>query len=309
MGHGEIEFVRRLLAGQTGLRPWSRLGVGDDMAILDVDGTTILLTADMLLDGVHFQADRQPIAAIGRKAVACSLSDCAAMAARPLAILVSVALPRSFPAQRAQELVESMRQTADAFDCDLVGGDTTRWRHPLAIDVCLVGGTYPGLVPVRRSGARPGDMLVVTGTLGGSLLGRPLVVTPRTAEARRMAEALGPNLHALMDISDGLSLDLTRMCEASGTGARLDEAALTSVSSDAAREAARADGRSVLDHILNDGEDFELLAAVAPEVPPRALTRLGLTRIGVMTDRDLVLADSQGRTSPLEPRGYDHFND
>ncbi len=308
MANGEIEFVRWLLAGQTRLRPWSKLGVGDDMAILEVDDATILLTADMLLDGVHFQADRQPITAIGRKAVACSLSDCAAMAARPLAALVSVALPRSFPMQSAQELVRSMRQTADAFDCDLVGGDTTRWDHPLAIDVCMVAGTYPGIAPVRRSGARPGDILVVTGSLGGSLLGKHLTFTPRTAEARSMAEALGPGLHALMDISDGLSLDLTRMCEASGTGARLDEEALTSVSSDAAREASRADDRSVLDHAMNDGEDFELLAAVAPEVAPETLARLGLARIGVMTDQNLVIVDRQGRMTPVEPGGYDHFH-
>jgi thiamine-monophosphate kinase len=308
MADGEMEFVRWLLAGQGRLRPWSKLGVGDDMAILEVGGTTVLLTADMLLDGIHFQAGRQPLAAIGRKAVACSLSDCAAMAARPLAATVSVALPRSLPMHRAQELVQAMRQAADSFGCDLVGGDTTRWDHPLAIDVCMAAGAYPGIAPVRRSGARPGDMLVVTGPLGGSLLGKHLTFTPRVAEARNIAEALGPNLHALMDISDGLSLDLARMGEASGAGARLDEEALAGVISDAAQEAARADGRSPLDHALNDGEDFELLAALSEDVDRSALDRLGLVRIGVMTERDFVLVDPHGRTTPVKPGGYDHFD-
>jgi thiamine-monophosphate kinase len=308
MTNGELEFVRRLMAEQGRLRPWSKLGLGDDMAILEVDGVTLLLTADMLLDGVHFQTDRHDLAAIGRKAIACSLSDCAAMAVRPLAATVSVALPRSLPMERAQALVRAMRETADAFDCDLVGGDTTRWDQPLAVDVCMLAGTYPGIAPVPRSGARPGDRLVVSGPLGGSRLGRHLTFTPRVAEARKVADALGPDLHALMDLSDGLSLDLTRMCEASGTGARLDETALAGVVHDAAREAARADGRTPLDHALHDGEDFELLAAVAAAVDPARLTRLGLAPIGVMTDRDLVLVDGHGSATELSPGGYDHFH-
>ena len=309
MNGGELDFVRWLQKDLRNLHPWTQLGVGDDMAVIELDGTTVLVTADMLLDGVHFSARDHSLDAIGYKAIACSLSDCAAMAARPLAATVSVALPRQMGLTDAQRLVRAMRDAADRFDCDLVGGDTTRWSHPLAIDVGMIAGTYPGIEPVRRSRAQLGDSLVVTGSLGGSLRGRHLTFCPRVHEARRIAEALGPDLHAMMDISDGLSLDLLRMCEASSCGARLEEGALDAVISDAARQAAADDGRSPLHHALDDGEDFELLAAVAssPTVTAR-LAELGLRPIGVVTEADLVLLAPDGTFRPLEPRGYDHFD-
>jgi len=304
MEGGERELVRRLQAGQGRLRAWTKLGIGDDMAVLRIDGATVLVTTDMLLDGVHFSAREHSLEAIGHKAIACGLSDCAAMAVRPLAATVSVALAGNMALDDAHRLAEAMRRTADEYDCDLVGGDTTRWEHPLAIDVCMIAGVYPGIEPVRRSGARPGDVLAVTGPLGGSLAYRHMTFTPRVREARRIAEALGADLHAMMDISDGLSLDLARMCEASSTGARLEERDLDVVISDAARSA--GDGRSPLTHALEDGEDFELLAAVAPGAAAR-LRELGLYRVGEMTQADLVIAGQDGTIRPLEPRGYDHF--
>ncbi|UCG15931.1 MAG: thiamine-monophosphate kinase [Phycisphaerales bacterium] len=309
MNGGELDFVRWLQRSQQKLRAWTKLAVGDDMAVLDIDGAAVLVTTDMLLDGVHFSTATHSLEAIGGKAVACSLSDCAAMAVRPLAAAVSVALNDRMGAADARRLVGAMRRAADAFDCDLVGGDTTRWSRPLAIDVCMIASPYPGIEPVRRGGARPGDALVVTGPLGGSLRGRHLTFTPRVREARRIAETLGPSLHALMDISDGLSLDVLRMCEASGTGALLEEEALDCVISEAAREAAAADGRSPLVHALHDGEDFELLAAVAPDAAtPARLAELGLCRVGQVRDSDLRLVDRGGRVRALEPRGYDHFD-
>jgi thiamine-monophosphate kinase len=296
--------VRRLQAGQGRPRAWTKLGIGDDMAVLRIEGATVLVTADMLLDGVHFSTREHSLEAIGRKAVVCSLSDCAAMAVRPLAATVSVALSGGMGLSDAQRLVEAMRRTCDEYDCDLTGGDTTRWPHPLVIDVSMIAGVYPAVEPVLRSGARPGDVLAVTGPLGGSLAGRHMTFTPRVREARRIAEALGADLHAMMDISDGLSLDLARMCEASGTGARLDERDLEAVISDAARSA--GDRRPPLSHALDDGEDFELLAAVAPAEAPR-LRELGLYRIGGVTEAGLSIVDRGGGTRPLEPRGYDHF--
>jgi thiamine-monophosphate kinase len=232
------------------------------------------------------------------------------MAVRPIAATVSVALSDDMGIDEAKQLFGGMRTIAEEFACDIVGGDTTRWGHPLAIDVCMVAGAYPGVKPVRRSGARPGDFLAVTGCLGGSLRGRHLTFTPRVREARRLAETLGTRLHALMDISDGLSLDLFRMCEASGTGAELYEEALDDVISDDARAAADDDGRSPLAHALEDGEDFELLAAVAPEAATTdRLDELDLRRVGVVTENGFVLRGSSGRAVPLEPRGYDHFDD
>jgi thiamine-monophosphate kinase len=152
-------------------------------------------------------------------------------------------------------------------------------------------------------------VLAVTGKLGGSLRGRHLTFKPRVWEARRMAEDLGPDLHALIDISDGLSLDLARMCEASGVGARLDEALLRAAISTAAEAAAAEDGRTAQAHALEDGEDFELLAAIAPQAATDSrLAALGLIPVGVVTGSGLELAGRDGAWTPLDARGYDHFD-
>ncbi|MGB2976840.1 MAG: AIR synthase-related protein, partial [Phycisphaerae bacterium] len=163
--------------------------------------------------------------------------------------------------------------------------------------------------PVRRSGARPGDALFVTGTLGGSLLGRHLCFTPRVREARRLAQTI--RLHAMIDLSDGLSTDLAHLCEESGVAAEV-EARAVPISRDA-RQLARKDGRPALEHALNDGEDFELLFAVGPRDAKRLLTknplaRLRLTRIGRVTrGRKVTLVGADGHRKVLEPRGWEHF--
>ena len=137
-----------------------------------------------------------------------------------------------------------------------------------------------------------------------------MTFTPRVHEARRMAETFGRHLHALMDISDGLSLDLHRMCEASGVGAVLVRDRVLEVADPDAHRASERDGQSVLSHVLEDGEDFELLAAMDPSARPtdRAAKELGLTQVGRVTRTDVVLEDADGTTQPLEPRGYDHFH-
>jgi thiamine-monophosphate kinase len=281
------------------------LGIGDDMAIVASEGA-FLISSVMLLDGVHFDAVSQPLAAIGRKAIACGLSDCAAMAVQPVAATVSLGLPRTMALADVQDLYEGMFAIADEFDMPIVGGDTTRWGSDtgrLTIDVAVTGSPWPGIVPVRRSGARPGDRLYVTGPLGGSLLGRHLRFTPRIQEARTLAAAFGSRLHALLDISDGLSLDAWRMCQASRVGARLTEAELERVISADAVHAALQSGRSSIDHLMSDGEDFELLLALdgEPGDPPSALHPVGhITSKGF----DLVMKD--GSLMPLTPKGYVH---
>lgn len=162
---------------------------------------------------------------------------------------------------------------------------------------------------MRRSGARPGDALFVTGTLGGSLLGRHLCFTPRVREARRLAQTI--RLHAMIDLSDGLSTDLAHLCEESGVAAEV-EARAVPISRDA-RQLARKDGRPALEHALNDGEDFELLFAVGPEDGERLVAKnplggIRLTRIGRVTEnRETTLVRTDGRREPLEPRGWEHF--
>jgi len=257
----------------------------------------------MLLDGVHFDTSRHSFHSIGRKAIACSLSDCAAMAVRPLAATVSVVLPESMPLAKAEELQAGMFTMAAEFELAIAGGDTNRWSHPLAIDVAVTATPYPGIEPVRRFGARPGDMLYITGPLGGSLLKHHLAFTPRVREAERLSRRLGRRLHAMIDITDGLSLDLWRLCAGSKVGAELNERQLRGVISEDARQAAASSGRTPLDHALTDGEDFELLMAVDGEVTG---TDIPLFRIGRITASGLTIARDDGKVEPLEPRGYVH---
>ncbi|MCG3129432.1 MAG: Thiamine-monophosphate kinase [Phycisphaerae bacterium] len=244
--------------------------------------------------------------AIGRKAVACNLSDCAAMAVRPVAATVSLALRRGMTMQQANDLMRGAAAAAKEFDAQIAGGDTTVWDHPLAIDVAIVAEPYAGVQPVQRGGARAGDRILVTGPLGGSLLGRHMTFTPRVREARRLSRRLGARLHAMMDISDGLLLDLHRICAASGVGVCLVEEEVRQAVSAAARRAGDRDGRSALDHALCDGEDFELLIAAAVE--DSEVRRLGvpLIPIGWIRKGGFVMRLASGRMRRLKPAGYVH---
>jgi len=292
------------------------LGIGDDMAVVqpsidpgrpavinDRTDRLLLLASDMLLDGVHFDTAKHGFEQIGRKAIACNLSDCAAMAVRPVAATVSVALPAERPLSDAQDLFRGIFALAADFNLAVVGGDTTRWNNPLVIDVAITATPFAGIDPVTRAGAKVGDTLYVTGPLGGSLLGRHMIFTPRVNEAKVIAEALGDRLHAMMDISDGLSLDLWRMCQASHVGAMLVEHDLQHVISDDARRLAESDGRPALEHALADGEDFELLIAAAGMV---SVAGVLLYPVGIMTESAFAIKRIDGRVELLEPKGFVH---
>lgn len=305
MRFDEVRFVTAL--GRAPRRGRLRIGVGDDLAWVRGSGDRgFLLGADMLLDGVHFDSRRHTMRAIGRKAVACNLSDCAAMAVRPVAATVSLALRRGMTMRQANDLMRGAAAAAKEFDAEIVGGDTTVWDHPLAIDVAIVAEPYARVQPVQRDGARAGDRILVTGPLGGSLLGKHMTFTPRVGEARRLALRLGARLHAMMDVSDGLLLDLHRMCAASRVGACLVEEEVQEAVSAAARRAEVRDGRSALDHALSDGEDFELLIAAA--VDDSEIRRLGvpLIPIGWIRKSGFVMGLASGRMRHLRPAGYVH---
>lgn len=298
----ELELVE-WLGRQSATGSCAKLGIGDDMAILETPSGVVLTSSDMLLDGVHFDTSREDFALIGRKAVACNFSDCAAMAVRPLAITASVAWCAEFRLDDAKRVLEGMREIAAEYDTDFAGGDTAIWDKPMAIDVAIIAVPYGGIAPVRRGGARVGDILYVTGPLGGSKLGRHLTFTPRVREAKLLAGALGRRLHAMIDLSDGLSLDVSRVCEASGAGAVLDEEKLRAIISEDARAMAEGDGRSPMDHALSDGEDFELLFAAEGEVE---VAGVDVFPVGEIADKGLWVRRVDGRLEPLEPRGYVH---
>ena len=298
-----VDWLSRRFSARS---PSVRVGIGDDMAGIDSGGGDVWIAADMLLDGVHFNLHRHEPRLIGRKAVACSLSDCAAMAVQPIAATVSLAWPRGTPIETIQQMYEGMAEIADEFDCAIVGGDTTAWNHPMVIDVAMLAKPFHHITPVRRDGATPGDRLWVTGQLGGSLLGRHLSFQPRIRQARRLGELFGPRLHAMMDISDGLSLDLHRICTASAAGAILVESDLQHVIHDDAHTAARGDGRPPIDHTLSDGEDFELLLALDPTADHRVAGDIPLLPIGRVVNAGLHIEHIDGTTEPLAPRGFQH---
>jgi thiamine-monophosphate kinase len=295
-----IDWVRR----QTQAHPRVLIGPGDDAAALHFRADApCLVTTDMLLDGSCFRLEEAGPRLVGRKAMAVNLSDIAAMAGRPRFALVSVGLPRTGGRVVAEELYHGLRQMADEFDTVLVGGDTNSWDGPLAISITLLGeATERGAV--RRNGAKPGDWLLVTGALGGSIHGKHLNFTPRVREALHLHE-LAP-LHAMIDISDGLAADVFHICSESRCGAVL-RAETIPIASEARLG---QDGRTPLEHALSDGEDFELVFAVEPEHACRLLAAqpvpgITLFHIGECVPSGLWLEQAGERTA-LEPKGYVH---
>lgn len=283
-------------------------GPGDDAAILQLEqGSNLVATTDMLMDGVDFQLGCHEPERIGRKALAVNLSDLAAMAAAPVAALVSLALPQHGGEALAKRIYEGMIPLATEFDCPIAGGDTNSWNGPLVISVTALGQAPPDRRWLR-SRARAGDAIIVTGHFGGSILGKQFDFQPRIREALWLAEHA--EIHAAIDVSDGLSLDLARICEASGCGALLDLAQIPIAP--AAYELARHQVRlTALDHALSDGEDFELILAMSQDSANGLITRqpLGvpLSLIGSFIDEaGLFAIRKDGKRQPLTPCGYEH---
>jgi thiamine-monophosphate kinase len=303
---GEDAWVAELAArlGRPGAFP---VGIGHDCAALDLGGQAAVVSTDVLVDGVHFRwSECGPEAAAG-KALRVNLSDLAAAAAHPVAWFLGLVLPRSAGPDLRAGLLAGFAQAAREHGVPCAGGDTNVSDGPLVLAITVIGRPGPMGVVTRR-GARVGDVLSVTGPLGGSLAGgRHLVFRPRLAEALALARLAVP--HAMMDLSDGLSRDLPRLCRASGVGARI-EAARVPLHADAAAQGDAA--RSPLEHALDDGEDFELLLAHGDLTPAtqRALSEAGVTlhAVGrVVRQIEGVRLTGAHGSVPLAPRGFDHL--
>lgn len=294
------------------------VGTGDDCAVLNVGGEKLLMTTDQVLDGVHFSFSEHGAKSAGRKAAARALSDIAAMAGVPVAMVATVATPKGFSRNDAKAVYQGLRYFSDEFDCPLVGGDVAVWGESrgskcgvsrletsslglLQISVTILG-RGGGIEPVLRSGAQPGDVICVTGELGAAwTTKRHLDFTPRIAEARTLAGKF--TISAMIDISDGLAGDLGHIADASGVAAELDASAIP-VHAD-------ANGRKdPLKAALFDGEDYELLFTLPGDKARRLLETnpLGVkvSRIGVITSGAGMTLLRDKRREKLKPGGWEH---
>ncbi|MGC3991305.1 MAG: thiamine-phosphate kinase [Chthoniobacteraceae bacterium] len=266
--------------------------VGDDCAVVGGprDRKWRLLKTDAILEGVHFLPTHAP-RQIGWKALARTISDIAAMGGTPREALVTLALPPEREVAWVKALYAGLRKCAQQFGVEIVGGETSRSPGPLFISIALTG-TVARKHCVKRGGGKNGDTLFVTGRLGGSLAGKHLTFQPRVAEAQWLAQNFA--IRAMMDLSDGLGSDLPRLARASGLGWELFEEQLPLAKGCTPQNAIR------------DGEDYELLFALAPQHGAalksawhRQFPKLPLTEIGFLKTTD--------NRNPQLLRGYDHF--
>lgn len=300
------------------------LGVGDDAALFrPTTGHETILTCDWFLEGAHFLREKHAPDAVGWKCLARALSDVAAMGGTPRCFLLSLALPASHTGRWLNRFLGGLRRASRKFQCALAGGDTTR-NQKILINVTVIGEIPAGRAALR-SGARPGDILYVSGRLGEAELGlRVLKESRRTMRGsdRRLRKHLYPEPHlvlgqwltknravtAMLDISDGLSSDLPRLCAASRVGARVHSARVPLL---LISEADRRRGFDPLQLALQGGDDYELLFTVSRRSMtriPKSFQGVRLTAIGEITrDRKVLLHREDGSEQLLVPSGWDPF--
>ena len=327
---GESALIDRIRSRAGVGAPWIAIGIGDDAAAIVPDRNRhIVVTTDSLIEDVHFRRAWTAPRAIGHKALAVNLSDLAAMGATPRACLLSLALPTSFPLDEFDDLIDGLTSLAARTGAPLAGGNLTRSPGPVVVDVTAIGSAHPRRILTRRGG-RPGDLLFVSGRVGGAAAGLAMLETAEQRDALTTAErgclerfetpeprlrmgrlaAFSRAVTACIDLSDGLADAVRQLAEASGTGAELRAGSLPI--DEGAIQWAERRGGDALSATLSGGEDYELLFAVSPR---RRRSFLGAMRrcpdvpvshIGELTrPGELCLVNGAERT-PL-PRGFRHF--
>jgi thiamine-monophosphate kinase len=327
---GERALIARIKA-RVSMPSWVVIGPGDDAAVIQPErGTYDVLTTDAQVEGVHFDRRFVPPDAIGHRALAVNLSDLAAMGASPRAALLSLALPPSLDVGDFEQLVDGVLAVAATHRVTLIGGNITQTSGPLTVDITAIGSVRPRKT-LTRAGARPGDAVYVTGSLGEAAVGLqrlrtehaapklreggldPCVVRYLRPQPRvRAGLLLGRNRAAssCMDVSDGLADCVRQVAEASGVGITLDAASIPI--SPEVREAQTRRGQDPLEPALSGGDDYELFFTVRPAHRGRLrmvcqqLGDLPITRIGVVTKGRELLVRDENSTRPL-PGGYEHF--
>jgi len=292
------------LRGRTRHLRQVELGIGDDAALIASPDPVIVACTDQIIDGVDFDSQACSLADVGFKSMAINLSDLAAMGATPDSALVTLSLPRRDATRIAGDVYEGILDAAERYRLAIAGGDLSTYDGPLAISVALLGRLAEGK-PWQRGGAREGDVVLASGSFGGSIRGRHLHPEPRlelASQIRQRAE-----VHAAIDVSDGLSLDLDRLCAQSGVGVELDVDAIP-IHPDAVALSEQS-GREAFEHAWSDGEDFELLLAVSPSDAEILLAEplaAPLTAIGQFVSRTGLWQRKDGKFTRLAPQGYDH---
>lgn len=293
-------------------------GIGDDCSVLRIPaGYEALVTTDFSLEGVHFRREWHPAKSAGHRCLVRGLSDIAAMGGEPLAAFLSLAVPAKLPQRWVDDFIAGLLAVAKQFGVVLAGGDTASSPAGILADITVIGSVPKGKA-ILRSGARPGDLVYVTGALGGAAATLDLLYSgaanlkpasfpshffpsPRIELARLLREK--KIAHSMIDISDGLSTDLSHICHESGVGAEIQEWALPCAkigSPSRAVESAFA---------LNGGDDYELLFTASPLTRvSRTVAGVPITQIGTITRKKrmcLVLGD--GSVTELKPQGWEHF--
>lgn len=321
---GEFGLISRI-AGRVKPRSGVEVGIGDDAAVTrPTDGCFTLTTTDMLVEGVHFDLSLCDPITLGRKSLSVNLSDIAAMGGEPRYFLLSMAIPPSFPVAFLDDFTKGMLQRADEFGVGLIGGDTSSSKGGLVLSVTVIGEQQPERI-VQRNGAKPGDLIFVTGSLGDSALGlellkrgersgsaaeRHLDPLPRVREGMALAAARIPT--AMIDVSDGLAADLGHVLENSSVSARLLVHKIPLSTFFREKYATLSD--EALSLALAGGEDYELLftAPFSREDEVYSLFKqLGtaVTLIGEITaGSGLFLITEEGREYKIAKKGYNHFS-
>ena len=321
---GEFGLIERLLARLGTGGEGVVVGPGDDAAAVRVGTGTVLATADLLLEGVHFEIGLSSPADVGWKALAVNLSDIAAMGGTPRFALISLGAPAATPAATLEQVYAGLDECARAFSVAVVGGDTVR-SDRLIVSVAVVGEPGPHGI-VTRSGAAPGQAVCVTGAVGGAAAGLALLRAasndpaaaqlleryPSLAHAHRRPSPRIPEglaaaragATAMIDLSDGLGRDVGHICDSSGTGVRLNAGSVPLA--DGVAATAEWAGVDPIDFGVGGGDDYELVVAI----PPERSGELGIAVIGeYVAGSDAVLDRGDGRLEPLSSMGWDHFGE
>lgn len=321
-----IERIRRRIPSSEG--GTLRLGIGHDAASIHPGGHDWVVTCDQFLEGAHFLTDKHPPESVGYKALVRATSDVVAMAARPRFFLLSLVLPAERTGTWLNRMLSGMARASRLFGLRLVGGDTARSpqrKGQVALNLMVIGEARRGR-PIGRTNARPGDAIYVTDVLGRAQLGLEVIMR-EVVGWRKYRRLLSPHYYpalpltfalwlgrnqlpsAMMDISDGLSTDLTRLCRASGVRARIYADRIPAVAVPESLRQKR--GLDPLRLALHGGEDYGLLFTIPKGMVSRIPPMFGLTRITcigeILRGSGVSLASSDGKVSSLAPGGWDHF--